>query len=122
MIDKRAMFLLLLEEAQVVRVIVNCKASGVALPEDLLKDTHAILDFGLNLAKPIDDLVVDKQSISATLSFGGTWFKVVLPWSSVFVLRVRDEAEIWWAADAPTIDAAPSDPSSSKPRGGLRSV
>ena len=46
------------------------------------------LAYGLNMAKPIEDLQVDDTGIHATLSFGGLgWHKTCVPWEAVLGLR-----------------------------------
>lgn len=46
------------------------------------------LAYGLNMAKPIEDLQVDDTGIHATLSFGGLgWHKTFVPWEAVLGLR-----------------------------------
>ena len=46
------------------------------------------LAYGLNMAKPIEDLQVDDTGIHATLSIGGLgWHKTFVPWEAVLGLR-----------------------------------
>jgi len=48
--------------------------------------------YGLCMAKPIEDLVIDDAGIHATLSFGGLgWHKTFVPWEAVLGLRCEGQ-------------------------------
>jgi hypothetical protein len=55
---------------------------------DPLDGKTQTLVYGLDMAKPIEDLAVDETGIAATLSFGGLgWHKTFVPWEAVLGLR-----------------------------------
>lgn len=84
-------FMLFGLEYGIVKVAVRVKAPDVVLP-DFFTSPYLILDYGLSLSIPIDDLVVDERGISATLSFHRTPFKTFVPWRAVTSMAMPPEA------------------------------
>ncbi|MFO0556028.1 MAG: hypothetical protein U0271_47055 [Polyangiaceae bacterium] len=74
-----------IEAGRLVRVEVETHAPGVLLPPHLAANPTTALDYGPNhrLTRPIPDLLVTDEGISATLSFNGEPFKTMIPWSAV---------------------------------------
>ena len=61
-----------------------------------------VLRFGYSLQPAIRDLSVDDEAISGTLTFGGSPFHVVLPWTAVYAAMVEGEQRgTVWPEDVP---------------------
>lgn len=84
----------MLSESRIVRIVLDATRSGVIVPMDLRHEKTLALQLGLNLAKPIPDLVVNSDWIECTLSFGGRHEFCVLPWSSVLGMIAEDTQEV----------------------------
>ena len=64
---------------------------GSLSPQSLAGKTQTLV-YGLDMPKPISDLVIDDAGIHATLSFGGLgWHKTFVPWEAVLGLRCEGE-------------------------------
>jgi hypothetical protein len=86
---------LLLEE-DFILIVVDPQHPQVALPDSLKKKAEPVgLHIGMRLAKPIPDLQIDAEGISATLSFDGAPFYCFLPWTSIMQLSNGEEHLIW---------------------------
>lgn len=128
---KKDVFEWLLRDHHIAAVMLNTKVPGVILPQALLAERTVALYFGNNLPVKIDDLVTSDSGLSATLSFGGTFAKVSVPWLAVFAMSgVESGAEIpsvevVWPPDFPR-DAAgagpPATPEQPTGRSHLKSV
>jgi hypothetical protein len=44
------------------------------------------LDYGLNLPVPIDDIIIDQEGISATLSFNRVPYPTFVPWEAIVTM------------------------------------
>jgi hypothetical protein len=88
-ISHKDAFNLMLERSQIVQVLFDPRGSGVEIPKD--PNELLILEYGLNLAKPIYDLKVDDVGIEATLSFSNTPIRTRVPWASVVMIRSTDD-------------------------------
>ena len=66
-------------------VHLDASAPRVLVPDHLRKP-YLILEFGLNMAKPIRDLRLDGEGISGTLSFASSPYRVFVPWAAVYAL------------------------------------
>lgn len=95
-IDKRNVFEALLEHG--VLVHLDPRRIGVVVPAQFTKQPHLILHVGRNLARRIDDLRIDEQGFSCTLSFLQHPFHCTVPWSSVFAFihpLTNSPVEVW---------------------------
>lgn len=80
-----------LAEYYTVRLVVGFHP-GVVLPASVRtpaweagqEDMH--LDYGLDMAVPIDDLEADTLGVSATLSFDRSPFMTIVPWEAVVAM------------------------------------
>lgn len=75
------------------------------MPAHLRMNYSVMLEWGLDLPKPIPDLKIDIDGLSGTLSFGsGPRLSMFcfIPWSAVFALSspVIDKG-VTWLSDAP---------------------
>jgi stringent starvation protein B len=86
----------LLEDGPVL-IHVDARHEGVAVPDRLRDDAKLVLRFGFGLSPAIQDLELDDETISGTLTFGGVPFHCVLPWPSVYaaVSEATQQAMVW---------------------------
>lgn len=97
--DKAKFFGECLATGASVRIFLETKAA--TLPKYLYSSRAIALDYGLNLPIPIPDLFVDQAGIHGTLSFGGDYFSVFVPWDSIFQIHCGAMLGSW-PVDAPT--------------------
>lgn len=76
-------FLTMLRNNPIVSVMFNSTVEGVIVPEWLMNLPEVVLQYGLNLATPIPDLLVGEDGIRATLSFSAKPFVTFIPWKAV---------------------------------------
>ena len=85
-------------------VLIHCDArrSDVAVPDRFRAEAKLVLRFGHGLSPPIPDLTVDEHGVSATLTFGGTPFRCVLPWAAIYAAVADGEQRgMVWPDDIP---------------------
>jgi stringent starvation protein B len=68
-----------------VYIHLDSRRPGVIVPATL-KQPQLVLQLGMNLPKPIRDLIIDDKGFSATLGFGSTSSAVFIPWSAVYLI------------------------------------
>lgn len=75
---------------------------GVVVPAHLKAKPICALQYGLDgMAKPIRDLRIDADGITATLTFGTLASSTHVPWSAVFAI-VDEDGDGWlWRDDLP---------------------
>ena len=99
--DKRRTLEQLLSRGPVL-VHVDARRSEVAVPPRFRADASLVLRFGYTLQPAIRDLEIDDEAISGTLTFGGSPFHVVLPWTAVYAAMVEGEQRgTVWPEDVP---------------------
>ncbi len=99
--DKRRTLEALLSRGPVL-VHVDARRAEVAVPPRFRADPSLVLRFGYTLSPAITDLEVDDNAISGTLTFGGSPFRVVLPWTAVYAAMVEGEQRgTVWPEDVP---------------------
>lgn len=92
--EKQAIFEALLSEHPIVRVGVLNTGKGVELPPQLKEEPCIVtLEYGLNMARPIPDLMVGPDGIHATLSFSRQLHKTFAPWDSIAYFGVLEDGE-----------------------------
>jgi len=85
-----------------VLVHVDARRSEVAVPPRFRADASLVLRFGYTLQPAIRDLQIDDEGISGTLTFGGSPFHVMLPWTAVYAAMVEGEQRgTVWPEDVP---------------------
>ncbi len=99
-ITKQQVLLNLLESGANVKVYLDPRVVGVALPDYLRKDAFLMLEIGYNLVKPINDLDVAADALCGTLSFGGIPYYVIVPWRAIFGLT-QGNGNLTWPLDMP---------------------
>lgn len=103
---KKDVLLELLGRAQAF-VILDGRASGVALPEWLRADPGVVLQLAYDMPIPIPDLQITDEGISATLSFQRTPFHVRVPWHAVYAIGDGEEPAALFVESLPH-DAPPA--------------
>ena len=99
--DKKRTLEQLLERGPVL-VHVDARRPEVSIPTRFRSDACLILRFGYSLNPPISDLTVDDEGVGGTLTFNGTPFRCVLPWTAVFAATVEGEQRgTVWPEDVP---------------------
>jgi stringent starvation protein B len=99
--DKRRTLEALLARGPVL-VHVDARRAEVAVPPRFRADPSLVLRFGYSLKPPIADLEVTEEHVSGTLTFAGSPFHVVLPWTAVYAAMVEGEQRgTVWPEDVP---------------------
>ena len=99
--DKRRTVEQLLTRGPVL-VHVDARRAEVAVPSRFRSDASLVLRFGYGLTPAIADLTVDDDGIGGTLTFSGTPFRVLLPWTAVYAAMVEGEQRgTVWPEDVP---------------------
>jgi stringent starvation protein B len=96
--EKEQMFKNLLEQG-VVMLQFDARRPGVSVPSHLQSDMELRLNF--NHRKGKGDLVVNAWGVRETLSFGGRWTPVSVPWEAVYLLTVQGADTIVYPEDLP---------------------
>ena len=97
--DKLTVFNLLLEKSSVFVHLDGTQC--IFLPEHLKLQEQVVLQFGLDMAIPIRDLLADEQGVSGTLSFKGKKEYVKVLWATVFALVGEDGKGVVYSEDMP---------------------
>lgn len=101
---------------------IDARNDAVMVPDHLRGDPKLVLRFGYGLSPAIVDLHIDEEAISGTLTFGGSPFHCVLPWSSIYAtVSEVDQQAMVWPDDVPTavlesLQEAPREPAPQPPR------
>jgi stringent starvation protein B len=91
--DKRQTLLHFLERG-VTMVHLDARKEGVVVPPQYAQEPH--LRLNLSYRYNIPDLEMSDRNIQATLSFGGSPFQCLLPWSSIFgITSHAGEGQVW---------------------------
>ena len=99
--DKRTVIDELMVKGPVL-IHLDARRSDVAVPDRFRAEAKLVLRFGHGLTPPIHDLVVDELGISATLTFGGSPFRCVLPWAAIYAAVADGEQRgMVWPDDIP---------------------
>ncbi len=85
----------LLEEGSVF-VHLDPRREGVVVPRRFSAQPQLVLQLGLALPIPIDDLKIDERGWSATLSFQRTPFACEVPWPAVYAIVGEDGRGMVW--------------------------
>lgn len=99
--DKRRTLEQLLGRGPVL-VHIDARRPEVSVPPRFREDASLVLRFGFSLSPPIRDLAIDDVGLSGTLTFGGSPFHVMLPWTAVYAAMVEGEQRgTVWPEDVP---------------------
>jgi hypothetical protein len=103
---KKEVALALLERSSVY-VHLDPRRSGVAVPAWFKRQSHLVLQIGLNMPVPIPDLRLDEEGMTCTLSFNRSPFFCAMPWTSIYALVGEDGLHAMvWPEDVPPEVAA----------------
>lgn len=102
---KRDVCLALLKEPSVF-IHLDPRREGVVVPPWFKRQPQLVLQVGLNMPTPIDDLEVADDGISCTLSFSRSPFTCYLPWEAVYALVGEGGRFMVWPSDVPPEVAA----------------
>ena len=86
MTAKHAMFFALFTQGR-VRVTLDGRAPGVDLPDDLKMVPILMLDYGLDLPRPTNDIQLADDGIRCTLSFNQIPRATFVPWAAIYAIR-----------------------------------
>jgi stringent starvation protein B len=100
---KKEVALALLERStdRGIYVHLDPRRAGVTVPPWFKKQPQLVLQIGLNMAIPIPDLRLDDDGMRCTLSFSGSPFYCVVPWTVVFAIVGDDARGMVWPDDVP---------------------
>lgn len=82
-LTKYEIFVLLLKIFPIVTVEVDTRIEGVVLPLTHMNLELVYIQYGVNLVRPITDLNIGSDGVSATLSFNRKPFKTFIPWVAI---------------------------------------
>jgi stringent starvation protein B len=102
---KKDVALALLEQSTVY-VHLDPRSEAVRVPAWFKKQPQLVLQIGLNMPVPIQDLDVGDDAVSCTLSFSRTPHFCWIPWTSVFALVGENGRGMVWPEDVPKEVAA----------------
>jgi stringent starvation protein B len=84
-----------------VLVHLDPRKDGVRIPDSFAGQPQLVLRFGFGLSPPIHDLTIDDEAVHGTLTFRGTPFGCVIPWTAIFALVAEDGRGLVWPEDVP---------------------
>lgn len=102
---KKDVALALLEQSTVY-VHLDPRSEGVRVPDWFKNQPQLVLQIGLNMPVPIQDLDVADDAVSCTLSFSRRPHFCWIPWTSVFALVGENGRGMVWPEDVPKEVAA----------------
>jgi hypothetical protein len=82
------------------------RTTDVVVPPWLRHQAQLVLQVGLDMPIPIDDLRVDDDGIFGTLSFSRSPFSCNIPWESIFALVGDEGRGMVWPESMPAEIAA----------------
>jgi stringent starvation protein B len=98
--SKQEAFLAFLKDGWVT-VYIDARRPGVAVPDHLRAETRLVLQYGLNMPVPVEDLEVTDEGVKATLSFSRTPWQTMIPWSAIYVIACTDGRGVLFQEDVP---------------------
>lgn len=89
-----------------VYVHLDPRQDSVIVPKWFKKQPQLVLQVGMNMAVPIQDLELGEEGITCTLSFNRSPFWCCMPWSAIYALVGEDGRGMIWPEDVPAELAA----------------
>lgn len=80
-------------ESGMAQLHLDARRPGVIVPEQFKGDFHLRLNHSYRFDPP--DLAVNDWGVRQTLSFGGSRFKVGVPWSAIYAVAALTTEELW---------------------------
>ena len=118
-LSKSSVFASCLNERYTVQIQVE-SSPGLEIPSFL--KLPLVLEYGLNMPNPIQELRWDDDGIHATLSFNQEPFDTFVPWNSVVAMTAKGlDAIVLWKRHSTNIPVL-SVPPSNKPKSTLSIV
>src|SRR6476660_5954015 len=94
--EKKERLLAALEQGMVM-IHLDARRPGVLVPPHLRNEAHLRLNLSYRFDPP--DVSVGDWGVRSTLSFGGSRFKVAVPWSALFAIASQATQEFWMYPD-----------------------
>ena len=94
--EKKERLLTALDKGMVM-IHLDARRPGVLVPKALQGEAHLRLNLSYRFDPP--DLTVGDWGVRSTLSFGGSRFKVAVPWSALFAITSQVSREFWLYPD-----------------------
>lgn len=94
--EKKERLLAALDQGMVM-IHLDARRPGVLVPRDLTGEAHLRLNLSYRFDPP--DLTVGDWGVRSTLSFGGSRFKIAVPWSALFAITSHVSKEFWLYPD-----------------------
>jgi stringent starvation protein B len=91
--EKKERLLTALDQGMVM-IHLDARRPGVLVPRAMTGEAHLRLNLSYRFDPP--DLTVGDWGIRSTLSFGGSRFKVAVPWSALFAITSHASREYCW--------------------------
>ncbi|MDX2023313.1 MAG: ClpXP protease specificity-enhancing factor SspB [Deltaproteobacteria bacterium] len=84
-----------------VTVYIDARRAGVSVPDHLRNEARLVLQYGLNMPVPVEDLEVTEGGVKATLSFARQPHKTLIPWTAIYVIACTDGRGVLYQEDVP---------------------
>lgn len=84
-----------------VTVYIDARRPGVSVPDHLRNEARLVLQYGLNMPVPVEDLEVTEGGVKATLSFARQPHKTLIPWTAIYVIACTDGRGVLYQEDVP---------------------
>jgi stringent starvation protein B len=97
---KKEVALALLAHSSVF-IHLDPRVANVVVPVWFKKQPQLVLQIGLNMPVPIQDLHVDDDGLSCTLSFNRSPFHCMVPWAAVYAMVDDEQRAMVWPDDVP---------------------
>lgn len=94
--EKKDRLLTALDKGMVM-IHLDARRPGVLVPKGVAGEAHLRLNLSYRFDPP--DLTVGDWGVRSTLSFGGSRFKVAVPWSALFAITSQVSREFWLYPD-----------------------
>ncbi len=98
--SKQEAFLTFLQDGWVT-IYVDARRPGVAVPPHLKTESRLVLQYGLNMPVPVEDLEVTEGGVKATLSFSRQPYSTLIPWTAIYVIACTDGRGVLYKEDVP---------------------
>ena len=82
-------------------VYIDARRTGVSVPDNLRNEARLVLQYGLNMPVPVEDLEVTEDGVKATLSFARQPHKTLIPWTAIYVIACTDGRGVLYQEDVP---------------------
>ena len=92
----------MLEAQERIHIHFDPRSENVLLPNHLKQQANQVLEFGFTLPLPMQDFLINKQGIGASLSFNRVGHFCWIPWDKVFCITFSGtQIGKMWEQDAP---------------------